>query len=90
VTTKSLSTSIPSGATRCAEVAFHGEHSPALGTFNTPSYPVMLESRIAVEVSSRNSNIWRGLYYIEYHPSARDEFEFIEWDLWRKSHNVTT
>lgn len=73
----------------CALIAVHFDHGPALGKFNTPTKPTMLESKIVIEVSSKNSRIWRKAYYIEYHPPLRDEFEFEEWDLWCKRDNVS-
>jgi hypothetical protein len=79
---------IPRGATRVALIAFHPAKARALGFLNTPTKPVMLECRIVIEVSSPSMSTWQGSYYIAYHPPLRDEFEFIEWDLWRKSHNV--
>jgi len=48
----------------------------------------MQEARIVIAVSSPNMNTWRGVYYIAYVPPHQDEFEFVEWDLWLKSHNV--
>ena len=83
-----LSITIPPGATRYALIAFHPDLGPALGIFNTLTYPPMLESKIAIEVSSPNTLTWRGEFYIEYHPPGRDEFEFVEWDSWCGSHNV--
>lgn len=83
-----LNVNIPPNSTGYAMIAFHEEHAPALGSFNIPTHPQMLESKIKVEISSPNFAIWKGSYYIEYHPVARDEFEFVEWDLWCKSHNV--
>ncbi len=85
---KQLTLAISPNESKCALIAFHGELSPDLGIFNTPTYPVMLESKIVIEVSSPNSETRRGVYYIEYHPPTRDEFEFVEWDSWRESHNV--
>jgi len=79
---------IPRGAAETAIIAFHREKGPALGILNTPQYPHMQESRIVIAISSPSMNTWRGVYYIEYVPPRQDKFEFIEWDLWCKSHNV--
>lgn len=83
-----LSLSISPNASSYALIAFHWDHGIALGSFNTQTRAPMLESKIVIEVSSKNSGIQRKAYYIEYHPPSRDEFEFVEWDLWCKSHNV--
>lgn len=87
--TRQFSMQIPPVATRYAMVAFHTQYGGGLGVLNTPNYPPMLESKMVIEVSSPNSRTYRGEYYIQYHPPSMDEFEFLEWDLWCKSHNVT-
>jgi hypothetical protein len=85
---KQFEISISRGATKLALIASHWEYGPALGFFNTPTYPPMLESRIVIEISSPSMSTWQGAYYIEYRPPHIDEFEFIEWDLWCESHHV--
>ncbi len=79
---------IAPGESSYALIAVHLDSGPALGKFNTPTRAPMLESKIVIEVSSKNSGILRKAYYIEYRPPHSDEFEFMEWDLWCKSHNV--
>jgi hypothetical protein len=74
-----LITSIPAGATINAVVAIHNKISPALGYFNTSTHPPFSESKIMLEISSPDMNIWKGEYYIEYHPPRTDKFEFVEW-----------
>lgn len=83
-----LSILIPPGDTKYAMIAFHLESGPDLGLFNTPTNRHILESKIVIEVSSPNSAIRRGAYYIEYHPPSKDEFEFVEWDSWCENHKV--
>lgn len=80
--------SIPRGATRVALVAFHVKGGSALGFLNTPKYTPIMQGRIVVEVSSTSMNTWRGVYYIEYIPPAKDEFELVEWNSWCESHKV--
>jgi len=80
--------SIPRGDTKLALIAFHRQNSTSLGFLNTPTYPPMQEFRIVIAISSPNMNTWQGVYYIEYLPPGQDKFDFVEWGLWCKSHQV--
>ncbi len=74
--------------TQYATIAFHHKHGTGLGTFNILAHPPMTEAKIAIEVSSPNSNTWRGEFYIGYRPASTDRFEFEEWETWCKSHEI--
>lgn len=71
-----------------APVAFHHKMGGGLGVFNILTHAPMMESRIVVAISSPNSNTWKGAFYIGYHPSSIDKFEFTEWDEWETTHTV--
>jgi len=86
--THQLTLDISPNESKCAMVAFHGDNKPALGVLNTPTYPIMLESKIVIEVTSPDSSRWREAYYIEYHSPSTDEFEFIAWDEWLTNHTL--
>ncbi len=84
-----LSVSISPEETKSALIAFRKKLNPALGIFNTPTYPVFVDGvKITIEVSSTNSAMWKGEYYLKYRPPRTNKFDFIKWDEWESTHNV--
>jgi len=72
-----------------ATIAFHRKNGSGLGEVNVLSHPPLLESKITIEVSSPNSNTWKGDFYIAYQPKGMgDKFEFVDWESWCKNHAV--
>lgn len=72
-----------------ATIAFHPVGGNGLALLNTLNQTIVFESRIAIEVSGTGSNTWRGEFYIEYKPiEMGDEFVFVDWDSWCKTHTI--
>ncbi|MDO8473728.1 MAG: hypothetical protein Q7T05_07930, partial [Dehalococcoidia bacterium] len=75
------------GEAEFATIAFHHQDSGALAVFNTLAQTTMFESKITIEVSSPNSNTWKGDFYIAYQPKGMgDKFEFVDWESWCNNH----
>lgn len=74
--------------TECTAIAYNLKNRNDVAVFNVRNFPPVWESRITIEVSGTGSNTWKGVYYIEYHPPRTDEFEFVEWNTWLKTHKV--
>lgn len=84
-----LHTTINPGDTGIALIAHHPKGSVSLGIFNTRARSTFVGGQlIKVFVSSTESAPIIGEYYIEYHPPARDEYEFLEWDEWLTTHKL--
>lgn len=74
--------------TECTTIAYNLKNRNDVAVFNVRNFPSVWESRITIEVSGTGSNTWQGVYYIEYHPPIKDEFEFVEWTEWLKTHEL--
>lgn len=90
---KQIALSVPKGATRSALVAFEDNPNGRSFNFNTANYNWIVGGvKIDIEVSSCETVLWKGEFYIECHPNYvggdRAKFEFEEWGSWRKSHHV--
>lgn len=90
---KQMTLSIPSGATRSVLIAFQDNPNGGSLNFNTPNYSwVVRGAKIDVEVSSRETVLWTGEFYIECHPNYlggdRAKFEFLEWHTWTKGKRI--
>ncbi len=88
---------IPPGSTKTALIAFQDDSNGLWTVFNAPIAPPRPRNlggaKIDIEVSSIDSALWRGSYYIECHPNyvsgAQARFEFVEWETWITSHKIT-
>ena len=91
-----LKLNIPPSATRVSLIAFTDDSNGGSAVFNAPISPKPWfpgGAKIEVEVTSLDSALWKGYFYIECHPNylggPRATFEFVEWETWETSHNVT-
>jgi hypothetical protein len=96
---KQINLIIPSGATRSALVAFQDNSNGGNFIFNSLNNEWIVGGvKICVEISSLETVLWRGDFYIECHPNYAgktladykpSKFEFVEWDTWVKGKNIT-
>jgi hypothetical protein len=89
-----MNLAIPSGATRSTLIAFQDNSNGGSFNFNTMNHNWVVGGvKIAVEISSHESVLWRGDFYIECHPNyfggEKAKFEFLEWDKWVIGRNIT-
>lgn len=89
-----LKCAIPPNSTRNALVAYQNNSNGITTIFNSPISPnpiIVVGARIEIEVSSPDSALWEGAFYIQCHPNyvggARATFEFVEWETWANSRN---
>lgn len=90
-----LKTNISPSATKSALIAFSDDSNGSTAIINAIVHqrPIIIGgARIGIEVSSPDSALWKGDFYIECHPNylggARATFEFVDWELWAASRNV--
>jgi len=95
-----LSLLIPPGSTRNALIAFCDNSNGNWSIFNAPLIPkpqILNGAKIEIEVSSPDSALWKGEFYIKCHPNYATKdfpyrieatFEFVEWQTWIDTHNV--
>jgi len=85
--------SIPPGSTKTVLVAFQDNSNGGTAVFNAPTYPLVIGgAEVEVEITSPNSPIWVGRFYLECHPNylggKQSHFEFVEWDKWEATRNI--
>lgn len=85
--------SLSPDATKTVLIAFQDNSNGGVAVFNAPTHPwITGGAKIGVEITSPNSPIWRGSFYIECHPNylsgPQATFEFVEWDKWEAEHNI--
>ncbi len=90
-----LRLTIPPNSTRHALIAFSNDSNGMWTIFNAPiaNKPRYVGgAKITIAVSSPDSALWQGDFYIECHPNYTDgtraRFEFVEWDVWVASHDI--
>jgi hypothetical protein len=90
---RQMALSIPRGSTRSALIAFQDNSNGGSFHFNTTNYNWVVGGiKIDVEVSSCETVLWKGEFYIECHPNYlgrdRAKFELTEWHTWIKGKNI--
>ncbi len=88
-----LSLSISPDATKTALVAFQDNSNGVQSVFNAPTHPIIVDgAKIEVEISSPNSALWKGSFYIECTPNwfrgPQATFEFVKWEDWEANHDI--
>jgi hypothetical protein len=96
-----LNLDIPANAKRISLIAYSDNSNGPPAIFNTPTSakPLLFTGghKIDIEVSSSNSVIWNGEFYIECHPKyVTKEFpyytnatiEFETWEEWLNKHEI--
>ncbi|MFC1945977.1 hypothetical protein ACFLW1_02130 [Chloroflexota bacterium] len=85
---------IPSRATRLALIAFQDNSNGHQFNFNSLNHEWIVGGvKIDVEISSHETVLWNGDFYLECHPNylggKRAIFEFVAWNTWIKGKNIT-
>lgn len=88
-----LRLSISPGATKTALVAFQDNSNGLQSIFNAPTPAIIVGgAKIEIEISSPDSALWKGEFYIQCHPNylggAKATFEFVEWEIWLANHGL--
>jgi len=98
---RQLKIDIAPGSSKEALLASCDDSNGLWSVFNVPiaNKPRHLGgARLKLVISSLNSNIWCGYYFLECHPNYAgatisdyqpSKFEFVEWDKWVADHNAT-
>lgn len=88
-----LSLSVSPNATKTALVAFQDNSNGVQSVFNAPTHPIIVGgAKIEVEISSHNSAIWKGGFYLECTPNwfqgPQATFDFVAWEDWEANHDI--
>ena len=94
---------IPPGTTQTALVAFSDNPNGPPASLNAPNSPRSVHlsegAKIRLEVSSTNSALWGGDFFIHCHPRyvtavvpyhTMATIEFMTWEEWMANHKLTT
>lgn len=88
-----LRTSLSPSETKTALVAFQDNSNGVTSVFNAPTHPLRIGgAKIEIEISSLNSALWKGSFYIECTPhwlrGPQATFEFVKWEDWKANHHI--